>query len=87
MKIKEQALANATGALGLIYYLVCYAVAVITPELYKSIAQAWFHMIDLGPAWRSGPDGFVLGLVSFGAVSWITGWLFAKLYNVFAGSR
>jgi hypothetical protein len=83
MKIKEMALANALGALGLIYYLGCYAIAVVAPDVYKSIAASWFHMVNLSGLWSASQGNFVLGLVSFTVVSWISGWLFAWLYNRF----
>lgn len=84
MKLKEGALAKAFGFLGAIYFLTCYLVAAVFPELYKAIATTWFHMIDLSGVWKSGPDGFFLGLISFTVVSWISGWLVAWTYNRFA---
>ena len=81
MKLREGAFANALGLLGAVYFLACYFVAAVFPELYKAIASTWFHMIDL--SWKSGPSGFLLGLVSFTVTSWISGWLVAWVYNRF----
>jgi hypothetical protein len=75
------ALANAFGVIGALYFLGCYLVASFAPEIYKAVAATWFHMLDLSSAWKSAPEGFVLGLVSFTAVSWISGWVFAWTYN------
>ena len=85
MKINGKALSNAFAALGAGSYIFCYVVAAIVPGLYKAVAQSWFHMIDLSVAWRNGPSGFVLGLVSFTIVSWVSGWLIAECYNFFLG--
>lgn len=87
MKLNEKALANAAGALGAAYYLACYVVALILPDLYKSIAASWFHMLDLSAAWKSVPEGLVLGVVTFTAASWVSGWLLAVAYNKFIKSK
>ena len=83
MKLNEKALANALALVGAIYYIACYIIALIMPDVYKTIAQTWFHMLDLSSAWKDAPDGLVLGLVSFTAVSWVSGWLLASSYNKF----
>lgn len=84
MKIKESAFANAAGLLGAIYFIGCYVVALVSSDLYKSVAESWMHMINLSGLWKSAPGNFLLGLVSFTAVSWVTAWLFASLYNKLA---
>lgn len=81
MKLNEKALANTLGTLGIVYYLLCYLVATFMPELYKTVAQTWFHMLDLNSFWKEAPSGFLVGLVSFSSASWISGWVFGKLYN------
>jgi len=83
VKFNESAMAKAFGVLGAAYYLVCYFVALFVPELYKSIASTWFHMLDLSSAWKDAPTGFALGLISFTLASWISGWLLARTYNKF----
>ena len=83
MKIKETALANAAGLLGAIYFVGCFVVALVSPGLYKSVAESWMHMLNLSGLWKSAPGDFGLGIISFTIVSWITGWLFAWLYNKF----
>jgi len=80
-------MANTLGALGASYYLVCYGVALVFPELYKAIASTWFHMLNLSSAWKTAPSGFVLGLVSFTVAAWVSGWLFAWLYNYFGSKK
>ena len=87
MRLNGKALSNGFAVLGAASYLFCYAVAAVLPGLYKAVAQSWFHMIDLSGAWKSAPSGFVLGLVSFTIVSWISGWLIAECYNYFLGKK
>lgn len=83
MKLKESAFANAAGALGAIYFVGCYLVAWATPALYKSVFDSWMHMLNVDGLWKSAPGNFGLGIISFTIVSWVTGWLFAWLYNRF----
>jgi hypothetical protein len=83
MKLKEIAFANTAGILGAVYFVGCYVVAWFVPDLYKSIAESWAHMVNLAGIWKSGPDNFGIGIISFTGVSWLTGYLFAWLYNRF----
>ncbi|OGM59044.1 hypothetical protein A3A75_05230 [Candidatus Woesebacteria bacterium RIFCSPLOWO2_01_FULL_39_10] len=87
MKHNEMATANTLGTLGGIYYIFCYAVASLFPGLYKTVAVSWFHMLRLEGLWKSVPSGFAIGLISFTATSWISGWLFARLFNYFSGKK
>ncbi len=84
MKLNQMALANALGAVGAVYYIGCYLVATVAPDLYKTIAQSWFHMMDLSSIWKSAPGNLILGLISFTVVSWVSGWILAFAYNSFA---
>jgi hypothetical protein len=83
MKLKITAVANAAGLLGAIYFVGCYLVAWIMPDLYKSVAESWMHMLNLDGLWKQGPSEFVTGFISFVIVSWVTGYIFAWLYNKF----
>lgn len=83
MKLKEIALANALGLLGAIYFVGCYLVASMAPALYKSVAESWMHMLNLGGLWRQGPSNFGIGFISFVIVSWVSGYLLAWAYNRF----
>lgn len=84
MKLNENAFANASGVLGAIFFAGCYVFAYIFPGLYKAILDSWMHMLNLDGLWRNAPTGFLLGLISFTIVAWVSGWAFAKVYNSFA---
>jgi hypothetical protein len=83
MKLRETALGNALGVLGAIYFVGCYVIALVAPDLYKSTAESWAHMVDLSGLWKTGPENFLMGLISFTVVSWVSGYVFARLYNNF----
>lgn len=84
MKLKEMAFANAAGVLGAVYFVGCYVLTLVLPNFYEAVLDSWMHMLNLSGLWKTAPDGFVLGLISFTAVSWVTGWFFAWLYNKLA---
>ncbi|MBI1863923.1 hypothetical protein HYS03_01805 [Candidatus Woesebacteria bacterium] len=83
-KLNEMALANAFAALGFIFYAACFVIITTAPDLYKSIAQSWFHGVDLSQIWKGNQDNFLLGLITFTGSSWISGWLLAWFYNRFS---
>ena len=83
MKLNNNAMANSFGVAGAIFYLGCYLIALFLPDLYKSVAQSWFHMADLSSIWKSAPSNLFLGFVSFVTIAWFTGWILAFTYNSF----
>jgi len=81
MKLDQKTVANTLAVLGAVFFLGCYLLVLVLPDLYKSIAQSWMHGIDLSLIWKPRTGNFLTGLVSFTLVSWISGWVFAVLYN------
>ena len=89
MKIDEKVWANASAALVGVIYLACGLLVAIAPNFMMAVARSWFHGIDLTQNWsgRAFPGNFLLGLVSAVVASWLTGYLFAWLYNYFADRK
>ena len=83
MKLKETAAANAMAVLGAIYFVGCWLIAWAMPAFYKSIAQSWAHTINLSGLWKQSQSDMLTGFISFVLISWLTGYLFAWLYNKF----
>ncbi|KKR63431.1 hypothetical protein A2210_03400 [Candidatus Woesebacteria bacterium RIFOXYA1_FULL_40_18] len=84
MKLNENAVAKTSGVLGAWFFLVCYLLVFFMPEVYKAIVQSWMHGVDLNLIWKPMTGNFLLGFASFSAVSWVSGWLFAWIYNKFS---
>ncbi len=83
MRLNEMAFANAMAVfIGVIYVLCGLAVAIL-PGISKTVAQSWFHGIDIAKLWSATafPGNFILGLVSAVALTWVGGWVFAFTYN------
>ncbi len=84
--LKPQALANAITTVFIVAYLICGVIAFVAPDFLYSIANSWFHAIDVASVRATTPMGFgtfVFGVVTFGAYIWILTYAVASLYNKF----
>lgn len=81
MKLNEKGVAGASAVLGAIFFMVCYGLVIFAPTIYRDIAQSWAHGVDLSLIWRPRAGNFLVGLISFSGVSYLSGWAFALLYN------
>lgn len=84
--LKEVPLANALAAVMGVFYVVCRLLVGIAPDLFRSIAQSWFHGYDLSaiPAGSTTFNGFLFGLITAVLATWVFGYLFAWAYNKFS---
>lgn len=78
-------IANTTAVTTAIVFLVCRIGVGLFPDLSFTLAQSWFHGIELTKlgSWSLTMESFVLGLVSTTIGAWLVGYLFANLYNFF----
>lgn len=85
--MKPVALANALTSVVLIAYLVCAALVYIAPDFVFSVAQSWFHGLNLDVIRASSPASLVsavFGAVSLGVYIWVLTYLFGRLYVYWA---
>lgn len=86
MRINEKAAANALGLLAALYYSICAILVYVASNLYKSIAVSWAHGADVSQIWLNQPPSMgsiIWGFITFTVSAWITGYMFALLYNYF----
>ena len=88
MKHDPKATANASAVTVAIIYIVCRIGIALFPDLGMTIAQSWFHGIQLTQISELNLSlgSFVLGLTTSTIGAWLIGYLFAKLYNYFLKS-
>ena len=86
MKHDPTSTANALAVTSAILYVFCRIAVSLFPNLSISIAQSWFHGLEISQVtgWSLTIGSFVLGLVTFTIGAWLTGYLFAKVYSYFA---
>lgn len=85
MKHDSKATANAATVSIAIIYIVCRVGVYLFPDLSMTIAQSWFHGIQLTQISELDLTlgSFVLGLATSTISAWLVGYLFANLYNYF----
>lgn len=80
------AFALSTG----IYYVGCYILALIAPQLFLNVTASWFHMFDLGrigQATATNPASFMLGLVSLAISAWFFGFILGWSIELFSKKK
>ncbi len=84
MKLNEMAFANAFTAVGIGVYVLCRLVSLVAPDLLFSVGKSWFHTFSLDSVRTVVPmdlGTFLLGGVTLGALTWVTFYAGAMLYN------
>lgn len=77
---------NALAVTTAIVFVVCIILVGLFPDISFSIAQSWFHGMELGKAgaWNLTFGSFVLGLISSTITAWIVGYIFIRVYRFLA---
>lgn len=85
MKHNPVATANAAAVTVAVVYIVCRFGVALFPDLAMTIAQSWFHGIQLTQISELNLSlgSFVLGLATSTIGTWLVGYLFANSYNYF----
>ena len=89
MKHEPNATANAAAVTVAALYIVCRIAVALFPDLTMSIAQSWFHGLELSSVsgWNLSLGSFILGLVTSTGGTWLVGYIFASLYNLFISKK
>lgn len=85
--LKPVPFANAFTVVGLGLYVICRVLSLIMPELLYAVGQSWFHTLGINSAMTVTPmdiGTFLLGGITFGALTWVTFYAGAYLYNKLA---
>ena len=83
---QSYAIPNALAVTTAIIYVVCRVLVGLFPDVSFAIAQSWFHGIELGKlgAWNLTMSSFISGIISSTITAWIVGYIFIKVYRLFA---
>ena len=85
MKHDVKATANSLAVVGGVWYVLCVLWVLVSKSSYMGVIGSWFHGVDFNmlPKTTLSLSSIILGFVSFVVFSWISGYFFAKVYNVF----
>jgi len=83
---QSYAIPNALAVTTAIIYVLCRVLVGLFPDVSFAIAQSWFHGIELGKlgAWNLTMSSFISGIISSTITAWIVGYIFIKVYRLFA---
>lgn len=86
MKTQSYAIPNALAVATAIVFVLCALLVGLFPDISFSIAQSWFHGIELSKASSLNITfgSFILGLISSTITTWVIGYIFIKSYRLFA---
>lgn len=83
MKLDSVRLAHTLAIVTAAFYAICWFLISSTPGFYMGMMRSWIHGIDISSL-PTNPMVFgtgLYGLVTMTAVAWITGYVFASIYN------
>ena len=85
MKHEPNTTANAATITVAVIFVACRVAVALFPDLAMTIAQSWFHGLQLSKVsgWDLSLGSFILGLVTSSGGAWLVGYLFANIYNYF----
>ena len=85
MKHDPVTTANALATTVAVIYVACRVLIGLFPDLSFTIAQSWFHGIQLTKlgTWDLTLPSFFLGLITATIGTWLIGWCFAHCYNFY----
>ncbi|MCL5438892.1 MAG: DUF5676 family membrane protein [Patescibacteria group bacterium] len=86
MKAQSYAIPNALALTTAVVFVICRVLVGLFPDASFAVAQSWFHGIELSNAstWNLTLASFFSGLISSTITAWIVGYIFAKVYRLFA---
>ncbi|MBI3397332.1 hypothetical protein HY045_02550 [Candidatus Woesebacteria bacterium] len=81
--------ANAFAVTTAVVYVVCRMLVGLLPDLSFTIAQSWFHGIELTKlnSWNLTAEAFILGVVTATLGAWLVGYFFGITLNFFSKNK
>lgn len=89
MKHDPKTTANALTVVGSGLYVICVAWTSFSRNSFMGVMNTWTHGIELSALPSKTPDfgSLTIGLITFAAATWLTGYAFAVVYNKLVQNR
>ena len=83
LKLDSVRLAHTSAVVTAVFYAICWFLISSMPGFYMGMMRSWIHGVDITalPRTMMSPGLGLYGLVTMTAVAWITGYVFASVYN------
>ncbi len=83
LKLDSVRLAHASAVVTAVFYAVCWTLIGSMPGFYMGMMRSWIHGVDITalPRTMMSPGLGLYGLITMTAVAWVTGYVFAAVYN------
>lgn len=88
--LKPVAFANAFTMVAIGLYIGCRVLSVIAPDLLFTVGKSWFHTFNLESVRSVAPmdsNLFLIGGITTAALTWVSAYALAYLYNNFARAK
>ena len=82
--LNSKAFANSSAIVAVTAAFVCWLITATLPDFAFSVANSWFHMINLDSVRMNSTANFgetFFGFVSLGITVWVAIYSFAEIYN------
>ena len=86
MKKQTYMIANTLAVTVAVIYVFCALSIVLFPDLAITVAQSWFHGLDISKISSQNvtASSFVLGLITATGGAWLVGYLFTFVHKQLA---
>ncbi len=85
--LNAKAFANAATIVTVVFYVACWLISSLAPDLIFGLSKAWMHSINIESLKATTTISFetvLLGLFSISLLTWITMYATIWLYNQLA---
>lgn len=85
--LNPKAFANAVSIITAVWFVGCWLLSLLIPDLIFNIGQSWMHTINLSAVKTTltlDPGSFIVGLVTLVGLTWVTTYATIVLYNKWA---
>lgn len=82
--LNAKAFANAATAVTAVFYVLCFVISYIAPDVVVGIANSWMHTLSLESLKTSATVSIataLYGLLTISFITWVSAYAVIVLYN------
>lgn len=85
--LNAKAFSNAVTLVTAVFYIACWALSTLAPDLIFNIATSWTHSLNLESLKATTTmslGSVIFGLITISVLTWVTTYAIIWLYNLWA---